>query len=270
MRWSLVLATAATALFAQDPGAAKKPAPAKPEFKLVVRYYHAGPDPIGVGEMVAHSGLIYQFSSELDEFVVINAAETEVELINIKHHVQARITFARIEQAVASLRKKLLRTVEELEKQDARSARISGRKIRDLVEPKFRETFDKATGKLQLTNDSIEVECTGVSDADSPRLALIADAMDTLVKAGALRDPKSVPPFTRLAAQNLLLRQKQLRPTEINILYRLNGPPERKRWTYRLEPALKDRDFIGLARVDRCRREFRKVTLAEYEQHGEN
>jgi hypothetical protein len=37
-----------------------------------------------------------------------------------------------------------------------------------------------------------------------------------------------------------------------------------------LEPELKDRDFIGLARLDRCRREFKKETLADYEKHLED
>ena len=247
-----------------------KPAPTAHEFKLVVRYFHSDPDPVGVGEMVAHNGLVYQFSSELKEFVVINFAASEVELINIEHHVQARIPIDRIEQAVATQRRKLLRTAQGLEKQESRSARMSGKKTRELVEPNFREHFDQTAGRLQLTCDTVEAECTGVPEPDAARGALIADVMDLLVKVGAARDPNAVPPFTRIEAQSVLMRQKKLRPTEISFLYRLNGPPERKRWTYRLEPALKDRDFIGLARLDRCRREFKRVTLAEYEKHLED
>jgi hypothetical protein len=249
------------------PPAQSKPETSPVDFKLVVRYFHAGADPIGVGEIVAFKGRAYQFTTELDEFAFIDFAAAHVELINVKHHVQTRLTFAKLDDALTAQRKRLERTIEELEKQEGRAYRISVKKTRELVEPNFRVRFDEKAGRLQLTNETVEVDCTGVADANPARLNFIADAMDVLVKLGAARDPKALPPFTRLETTDLLIRQKKLMPTEFNFLYRLNGPPERKRWTYRLIPELKDRDFIGLARLDRCRAQFKVVSFSDYEKH---
>jgi hypothetical protein len=265
-RWLLVLIVAlALPALAQSP----KPEPDPNQFKLVVRYYDAWPDPIGVGEIVSWRGRIYQFSSESKEFVVIDFANGEVELIDLSRKLQARIPLAKLEDKVASQKKRLLKTAAELEKREDRASRVAAKKTRDLVEPTFRAQFDAAANRLRLQNESVEITADGIADTDAPRLTLIAEAMDTFVKLAAARDSTDIPPFTRLEVHSTLIREKKLRPAEISILYRLNGPPSKKRWTYRLEPQLKDRDFIGLAKLDHYREQCKRVVMSEYEKPEE-
>ena len=261
---SLLLAVAA--ILATGPADPAIKTAKAPDFKLVVGFYGAGSEPVGVGEIVAFRGRIYQFTSDMREFIVLDFPEKTAEFLDVKHRVQARLPIEKTEALVAAIRRRLGQRVQQLEATDDHANQVSARKTRDLIEPAFREKFDPKAHTLELSNGSVEIHASGVPDPDAARLALIGYALMTLARVNSSRDPESIPPFTRLEAISNLVGQKHLRPTELSFLYRLNGPPEKYRWTYRLEPALKDRDHIGLARLDRFREEAKVIPLADFEK----
>ena len=113
---------------------------------------------------------------------------------------------------------------------------MAAAKSRDLIDPHFTATFDASARRLRLTNKSVEVDAQGETEPDGLRLALISQTLAALVKLDSLRDPQGIPPFPRLEALEALTAGHRLRPSELTFLYRLSGPPQKLRWTYRLEP----------------------------------
>jgi hypothetical protein len=81
----------------------------------------------------------------------------------------------------------------------------------------------------------------------------------------ALRDPKGIPPFTRIEALQRLVKDHRLRPTDVSFLYRLAGSPKRLRWKFRLVPELTDREREAIDRVERLMAVIPTVPLARFE-----
>lgn len=246
-------------------------APAVPrDFKLNIEMFGVRKAPVETAQVVVRRGVAYQFLSDLpEEVVVVDPANALVVLIDLQRRIQAEVSSRRLDANLGRMHRRLADRVDRLLKTGTRADRILGSIYRDLVDPEFKTSGDAASGKFRLANETVEVDATGEPEPDAARLAAIANALAAVAKLGALRDPDGLPPFTRLDALRQVAAVHRLRPTELNFLYRIPGPPQRLRWTYRLVPELTDREVEALSRIEHLRATARVVPYELYEEDDE-
>ncbi len=245
--------------------AADGPRPAEVvDFKVVVESYALSREPVVREDLVARHGRVYQFSTATDEVIVIDPARRRVELLDLGRRVQAEVSFGQLDEALVRVRATLAETIRDREAKGGRANAVEAAMTRDLLDPGLRPTPGPAAGRVRLTNPTVEVDADGEPEADAARLALVDLAMGTIAKLGAFRVPNDLPPFVELDAIAALTAGRKLRPTELSFLYRLAGPPRRFRRTYRLAPALTDREREAVARVDRLHEVAAVVRYEKY------
>lgn len=266
-----ILKTACLMLtWASCAGAHAQPsAPAPAEFKLVTAFYEAGEKPLETAELLAFEGRVYRISAESREIVIVDPAGERVHLLDLspKRKAQTSVSFIELDNQLARLRTTLKSTVERLEKKGGRANVIAAKMTRNLIDPKLTTSFDSASLRLHMKNDNLELDATGEPDADAQRLALVSLTLSALFKLESMRDQNGMPPFAQLDALFALTAERKLRPTELSVLYRLAGKPNRNRWTYRLVPSLTDREREALRRVDRFHAEAPSLRFDLYERH---
>jgi hypothetical protein len=245
---------------------AAEPEPAAPaDFKLAIDVYGLKKDPIERAELVVRKGIVYQFgSNDEDEVIIIDRGNRRVCLLHLARQVQTDVPMTRLDDAMARRRGEIAALIEKQEKAGGRANLVAAAMRRNLIEPKFAETFDAREGRLRMTNPNVEITATGEPEPDGARLSLIADTLTAIAKLSALRDPEIVPPFPRLEALSSLISAHHLRPTEVSTLYRLAGPPKKIRWTYRLVPSLTDEEVTALSNVEAMRH---KAPFAPFEKY---
>jgi hypothetical protein len=244
--------------------AAKPPA----DFKLVMEFQTIGRDEIETAELIVHDGRAVQHAGHSMEMVLFDPAHKRVELLDLERRAQARVSFERLDKHLEDLKKSLLDKASALEKEGGKPKQVMATTTRRLVEYDLRETFTKGPqgGGLRLTSPVVEIDVTGTIETEPGRLDLVGELLLASIKLGSLRNPRNIPPYTRLEATSALIRRHGLRPTEMTMLYRLAGKPVKYRWTYRLEPAITARDLEAFATLDRFRSRATLMTLDEYEK----
>lgn len=249
---------------------AARPAPSS-EFKLVVTMFGAGKEPLATADLVARKGVAYQFITEAPaEVLVIDPRGSRLILLDLTRKVQTEVTSCRLDANLERLHRKLTAAVAAKEKSPSRADRVAASMTRDLIDPRFQETYDPRALRLRLKNPTVEVDAVGDREPDAERLMLTVNCLAAIMKLGALRDPDSLPPFTRLESLREIAAVHRLRPTEVSYLYRLAGPPRKLRWTYRLVPTLTEREGQALSRVDAIRRALPAVPYEHYEKTDED
>jgi hypothetical protein len=247
---------------------ADEPAPSA-EFKLAIAFRARGSDLVDSAEYVAIGGRVFQYSAKSQEIVVVDPKATQIELLDLARHVQARVRFDTLDRHMISLRKGINAKAMERENEGNRAGRLAAAMARDLLAHDPAPRFDASTKRLTLHNPHVQVDAAGVADADRGRLDLIRTALETTIRLSSFREPQGLPPFARLEAIDDLMGRRRLRPTEIVATYRLQGPPDKYTWTYRLDPKVTARDREGIARLDIFRSRVPLITFAEYENPNE-
>lgn len=246
--------------------AAEPPSAPPPDFKLALGLFGADQAPLGTGELVVRKGVAYQFLSEAKQEVqIVDPNHARVILLDLKRKLQTEITPSQLDAHVARLRRTIEAAIETREKSKDRSDRVAAGMSRELVNPNFKTEFDPLSHRLRLANATVEVVATGDPEPDSRRLALIQCVLTAIVKLGSLREPDTLPPFTRLEALNALMTGHKLRPAEVTMVLRLAGPPKKLRWTFKLVAELTNREREAIARVDQLRVNTRFVPYASYD-----
>ncbi|WP_435017564.1 hypothetical protein TA3x_005179 [Tundrisphaera sp. TA3] len=263
--WGIVGGLASVLMLAgADPGPA---APwANPvDFKVEVGEFALGTRPVTTSQVVTRAGRAYLFTEGNDEVIVIDPQRSSVELVEFGRRIRAVISFGQLAESKARLKAALSATVEKREGMGGRSNAELARMTRDLIDPRFRVEGAAGSARIRLINPTVEVDATGEPDADPTRLAFFALCLDTVADLGYFRVPSDLPPFPELDAISTLARDRRLRPTELSYLYRLAGPPRRFRRTYRLVPALTDREREAISRIDTLRNE---APLLRYDRYA--
>lgn len=262
---AVVLSILSTACLGADGPPPAVGAPA--DFKLKLELF--GPikkEPVAKGELIVRKGVGYQFLAEqLNEITIVDPAQASIVLLDLTRRVQTELSSKRLDNEIGRLHTRLVQSVERLEKSKQRSEQITAAMAKDMTDPNFAETFDDATGKLRLTNRSVELSVTGVAEPDRARLMMVTNCLAALIKLPALRDEESLPPFARLDALRRLSAVRGLRPTEMDLLLRLQGPPQRLRWVWTLVPTLTEREIEAISRLGRVRETAKFVSLEDYE-----
>jgi hypothetical protein len=245
--------------------------PAMPaDFRLDASLFTVGPTPAATSQIIVRRGVAYQFVSDSPEEVqIIDVAASRVVLVDLKRKIQTEISSNHLDTHLGVTYNRILAVVRSREKSDKRADRLAAAMGRDLIEPKFKAAFDDAKKSLHLTNTTVEADATGEPETDQGRYTVIVNALAAIIKLSAIRDPDGIPPFPRLDALRILTVDHRLRPTEINFLYRLAGPPKRMRWTYALIPSLTDREIEAIARINNLRETAKFVAFADYEDDAE-
>jgi hypothetical protein len=272
----LATAAAALPLLAADQPKSPTPPPGPlllppADFKLVIQLFGIRTAPIATAELVVRKGVAYQFLTEApEEVMIIDPSPLRVVLLDIERKVQTELTSKTLDAEIGRIHQRISATIEKRERTGTRADKVAAAMSRDLIEPRFKESFNPATNRLKLTNGSVDVEAVGEPEPDQARLNAIVNCLAAIAKIGAVRDPENLPPFTRLDALRALAAEHRLRPTEMVFLYRLAGPPRKLRWTYRLVPELTDREREALSRVDKMRTDTPFVRYALYERPTED
>lgn len=240
--------------------------PTPDDFKLKIDVFGVGKIPNSRAELIVRRGVAYQFlSNSPEEVLILDPSSSRVALLDLQRKIRTEVPSKKLDAHLGTLFKRVSVAVESRAKSGTRADRVSSAMSRDLIEPKFQETFDAESGKLRLANPTVEVDAVGVPDEDGPRVALIVKSLYALTKLGSYREPDQIPPFTRLEVLRRLCVAHRLRPTEITFVYRLAGPPQKLRWTFELVPNLTDREIEAISRVDRFRGTSKLVPYEFYE-----
>ncbi len=262
------------ALRADDtpPAKPQTPALAPPaDFRLDVGLFTTGKTAEVTSQIVVRRGVAYQFVSDSPtEIQIVDVALERMVILDLKDKIQTEITSKHLDTHLGVTYQRISAVVATREKSEKRGDRLAAAMGKDLIDPKFKATFDDAKKSLRLSNATVEVDATGEPEPDQSRLAVIVNALAALTKLSAIREPDAIPPFPRLDALRALTVDHKLRPTEISFLYRLAGPPKRYRWTYRLTPSLTDREIEAIARVNRVRESAKFVSFEDYEEDDDD
>ncbi|WP_435010295.1 hypothetical protein P12x_001547 [Tundrisphaera lichenicola] len=234
------------------------------DFKLLVAGYGLAKDPVYTEELVAISGRIYLFASNSHEIYVIDPSKSKVDFLDLERRLQSSITYAQIEEGQGRVRKTLAGAIEQREKSGKRADQIEADMTRNLAEPRLKIIEEAGSGRLQLSNPSVEVIAKGDPEADPGRLDLISRCLTTIARLGAFLTPNDLPPFVEIETIAAMTGPRKLRPTEISYLYRLAGPPQKFRRTYRLVDSLTDRDREAIRRIERFRE---SAPIVRYEKY---
>jgi hypothetical protein len=230
------------------------------DFKLLISLYGTGKEPVSRAELLTHNGRSYQFLAlELpqEEVIVHDPGSARMELIDIRRRVRSEVAFKQLDAYQAKLHNAVAAACAKREKEGGKANLVAAAMSRDLIDPRFSVAFDPALNRLRLTNPTVEIEAAGVPDLNRERLAVLEEALLSLIRLGALREPQAIPPFPRLEAVKTLISGHHLLPSEISSLYRLTGRPLKIRWTYEFVPTLTPRELKALSMInalrDRCR-----------------
>jgi hypothetical protein len=258
------LATLATtvALAVDDKPAPKPPA----DFRLVINLYGVRAEPLNTTEIFVWKGRAFRVMSDTSEVVVYDPNLGILELLDLQRSVHADVSMRMLDQAEARLRKSLTAAIAKREAAGKRADRIEAEMSRHLLEPNFKAEFDAERGHLHLSNPVTEIDMTGAPDDDTNRLTMIADSLVALTKLGSMRDPSTLPPFTRIDAVKALVGTHHLRPTEMTVIYRLAGPPKKYRWTYSLLTKIANDEYQTLAKLSAVLERSKPLRFNDYER----
>jgi hypothetical protein len=227
--------------------------PIPADFKMQIASFGAAKEPVYTEEVVFRSGRIYVFPSNSKEVTIIEPGRSLVEILDVGRKVQTEIPFQKLDDGMVKIKASLRAASENLEKQGGRGKILESKMTRDLFETKLEITHDPKTNHIRLKNPTVEVDADGEPEVDAPRLAMVTSALVNVARLGAYRTPNDLPPFIELESIAALTGERKLRPTSITYLYRLAGPPQKMRRTYKLIPTLTDREVEAISRVDRLR-----------------
>ncbi|WP_254053446.1 hypothetical protein [Singulisphaera sp. GP187] len=228
------------------------PSPVGPaDYKLVIAMYGVAKEPISTTELVVHKGRAFLFNPGPPlEVMIHDPSAGRLEMIDLKRKIRSEISLKKLDEYTNKLHDAIAAASTKREAQGGKGNQIAAAMSRDLIDPRFSTSYDPAAHRLRLTSPTIEVEGDGVPEPDEARLASIHATLVALAKMDAVRDPRDLPPFPRLEALRALVVDHRLRPTELTFIYRLAGAPQKLRWTFRLEPALTNREREAIATVE--------------------
>jgi hypothetical protein len=246
-------------------GQAEKPAiPA--DFRVSVALKEATTDQGISAEWLAYKGRVLEIIDGRHELILIDPIARRVELLDLNRKRIARISFDRLDAELAAHKARLQRTVDKLATSSERADKIKAAKTADLLNPAGSLTYDVKSHTLRRTGKTSEVVATGAPDGDSGRLEMIRLSLAYLVKLDTYRAPEKLPPFVQLHAINALIQDHHVRPTEISLLFRLNGPPIRFRWTHVMTPSLTAKDVELWTKLDNFLKTANVMDFDAYEQ----
>jgi hypothetical protein len=252
---------------AGDPSPSPRP---PPDFKLEVAVYGSGTERFGSAQIVVRRGAAYQFiDEEPDEVQVFDFDRSRVILLNLKREVQTAFDSDQLDEFLVRLRRSIYSAIERREKSDRRADQVQVSMSRDLIEPRFEVRYDPAARRIQMKNPTVEIDAGGEPEPDAARLSLIRNCLLATAKLASLRSPAGIPPYTNIDALERLTSTHHLRPTEVSILYRLTGPPQRLRWTFRLVPELTERECRAVEIVERLRKETPVIPYSSFDKKGQ-
>jgi len=254
-----------------DPtGGVEKPEAPPTDFKLVISLSGASKSQSARLEVLVQSGRAYQFDPGPPlEVAIFDARASRVELLNVRSVLRSEVSLKRLEEYRRGLHDAIEKAAAKREALGGRGNLLTAAMSRDLINPRFSVQFDEPTRSITLSNPSVEIQGRGEPDSDQSRLSYLHRALNALTILDSAQDPRGLPPFSHLSVLQEMMGQRKLRPTEIDGLYRLAGPPRRMRWTFQWEEGLGESQLKAIARVDALKSRARYVRFDQYREHTE-
>jgi hypothetical protein len=267
---SVVALATAMAVVGAEPATAPA-GPSQPaDFKVVMTLYGVAKEPVKKIELVVRKGRVFRFDAEPTlEVVILDPAAKKLELVDLDRKIRTELPYKRLDVFQANLQGAIESAIAKREAQGGKANEVAAAMSRDLIEPRYTAEYDPKTRTVRLSNKSVQFEGHGELDTDRPRLALIAEALATMMKLESMREPGTIPPFTRLEALRVMIADHQLRPTEMTYIFRLAGPPRKYRWTFQLEPTLTTREVEGISLIELMRERCRTERFERYERRDQ-
>ena len=247
-----IVAVLAMGAAGEDQPATPRPGPGVPaDYKLVIAMYGVAKEPISKTELVVHKGRAFLFKPGPPLEVIIHDPSTgRLEMIDLKRKIRSEISFKKLDDYGNQLHDAIAAASAKREALGGKGNQVAAAMSRDLIDPHFAASYDSASHRLRLSNTTIDVEARGEPETDEARLAAIHATLAALARMDSVRDPQDIPPFPRLEALRALVVDHRLRPTELTFVFRLAGPPQKIRWTFRMEPSLTKRELEAIATVE--------------------
>jgi len=235
-------------------------------FKFIFRELDVAGRKLHNGEIIVQGGRWYRIRNIDNEIVIVDPKRRRVEVIDLTRKTQSDVSFARLEDRTALLKKTLRESVAKREAEGGRANKVAAKMAADLIEPGFKPARDDGGKNSKLKNESVEIDANGESDVDPKRVEEIGLVLSTLTRLESLRNPERIPPFAELEAIREVTANLKLRPTEIVYVFRLAGKPIKQRWTYQFVPSLTDREKAAIGRIIEVQGLARSQRFESYEK----
>jgi hypothetical protein len=241
--------------------------PEKPdEYKLNFTYQDINEDETYNGQLLFRKSQIYFFYNQSSEILVIDAISKTVRFYDSAKNATSDLTFKDLEKEYEKYREQWKEVIQTMRKDEKRSSRISADIDSALIDPKLIQKQETDSQRIHLTGEVVDLVATGTPDLDASRRGQIALALSIQSKLQALRDADAIPPSTFLQTIDLLLTERNLRPTEMTFLFRISNAPDKYRWTYQFSPRLTVRDWEGMNSLDAVFQKMRSIPFERYER----
>jgi len=266
MRRSILRAVVLVAVCATSGFAQVKKSAVPADFRVSVALKETTTNQGTSAEWLAYKGRVLEIIDGRHELILIDPAARRVELLDLDRKRIARISFSRLDAELSAHKKRLQRTVDKLSGSSERAKKLNAAKTADLLNPAGDWTYDAKTHTLRRDGTTSEVTATGIPDEDAARLELFRLSMVYLIKLDSYRAPEKLPPFVQLQAIDALVKTHRLRPSEMSLLFRLNGPPIRFRWTHEMTPSLTAKDVELWTKLENFLKTAQLVDLDAYDR----
>lgn len=182
------------------------------DFRIETRVYEGNrAEPLNSTTTLFRAGVVYDFpATPLGpwEITVFDPARGRITLLDSKRKMRTDLQVAEIEQFV--------------EGQRERARQGDSPFLQFLADPEFVESFDEATGKLELVSAFMTYTLTTVPAHSAEATRQYGDFADCFTKLSPMLEPAAPPPFARLVV-NQALHERGLVPDRVTMTARPNG-----------------------------------------------
>lgn len=228
--------------------------PARADFSVATTV-HAGSGPaqqvVAENDTVFYRGVVYDDPrGDGAEASVLDRAAGTVELLDPGRQVKTTIPLKWLLEFTAAVEAR------------ARSSSKASPLVRFAAAPEFEISQPPGGGGVRLVSEWMEYEVSG-EPFDRQRVAAYRDFADWYARLNAARHPGALPPTARLEV-NRQVAERGWIPQEIQLTVRSRGGTSHLESRHRISGQLAADDLQRVEKLERYRRDFRPVDLAEF------
>lgn len=175
---------------------------AGPQFRIDNAVFAgASAQPLAESTTLFLDGRIYDFLTDPLETTIVDPAADRITLIDVRLRLTTRLAMSVLDSYAEQLRERTIKLA-------AQSASDAQRRqyLTFLAQPTFSDTLHEGE-RLRLASSWLTYEVTTVPLDDSEQLAAYVTFSDTYARLNALLSPRRMPPFPRLALNEVLRRE---------------------------------------------------------------
>lgn len=206
---------------------------------------------------IFYAGRVYDVLTDRQEITIFDPAGGRFVVLDPRRRVKTEISTVEVETFCSSLRNE--------------AARSGSALLKFLASPKFDERIDGDSGELVLESPWMTYRVRTVAATDDDVLRQYREFCCWQARLNTLIDPKPLPPFARIAMQEILAARRELpERVELDIASRLPRPSIGRSPSlvaeHRLQWRVLEEDRRRIEQANEFLATFRGITVAEYRQ----